>query len=910
MKEHWVVAARRGIHEIALVLVALGWAGGGQAAERVSEVSRPSALRLHGTLPGERVVEVSTGDEVPSGRLRATGRPAPRSRDGAARRDSLLETEPVAHPHDLSDAEPSTMAFTITPRPPLHRLLPLGGRNASIASHRAGFATRYPHDDGPMFDAYNGTDETFPLWGLAAGGPPPGAPAAVWVGGDFDSKLTADPCGTPGDCWVAPPVDNTYRGWRTQGYDSAPCNCPVDVQRAYYSANRGVLSFDLSSVPDNAVVTDVRFVGRVVKAFGSSERIRMARLDVDRSAGLENVPGIGFTFPFDDAVDGTVYVNDWPVGGFGVGESAEVSLGARAVADVQAALADNWFGLGLSSLGGETSTSSFWFGAFGGSGSSFPPELVVDYHHEVPGQPIPQDGPFNEALPDGAAGCPPLLAWQVPREADGNALHFVVQLSDTVPVDFVEDFHDADGIDLALTSSPSMVQVAGHDLIDASGLLIGRDEPGVRRAPEDLLFMSVPQPYGGGFNVGWRFGRPYVSHLASDTWDAGGFSPDGLGDGLAGQAFMEWSSLDPITPLTTACATNLGYAANVVGIGGFLPAGVTQSFEVAVDLDDVPDDGYQVVASVTDAADQFFTEFDPPLENVVSVGLFYTASSDTFAHLSDLQVFDVDIQDPAFEQVVTSSTVVDGGHPTHSIDHVRLEVVDEQPAGTAIRYEVSNDDGASWVSATPGADVVFPAAGSRLRWRAFLSTTSRSSTPVLRSVRLSNLLPGWPRESAVSTAGFEENVTTGGMGHVDLGLGGAPDPGAEVRVARLRPAGLTMGTYYWRVAAVSPDGSGDLGPWSPAWSFRVLDPPGPVPPDVGNALRARLLSRTQVEVDLSLAPFGMDLHFHLYRSTNPASLTDRIVDLPGPVVVDENAVGRLLFYKARLANPCDTESAN
>jgi len=223
-----------------------------------------------------------------------------------------------------------------------------------IFSHYAGFATNYPHTDG-VYGYYTNADEKMPLWGLASGAPYPGVENSVWIGGDFDNKYTSAPCGTPSDCYVPPPVDGMYRGWRSQGYPTGPCNCPVDYQRAYFSANRGVAMFDLSYIPDHSTVQSVTVEGTVSKQFGSGELLNISQIEADRYEGLENVAGTGFKFAYDDASDGHLYAVSWDVSPYAVGNPASRILNATAVTDTQAALAGNWLGLGLVSGAGETS---------------------------------------------------------------------------------------------------------------------------------------------------------------------------------------------------------------------------------------------------------------------------------------------------------------------------------------------------------------------------------------------------------------------------------------------------------------------------------------------------------------------------------------------------------------------------
>ncbi len=62
---------------------------------------------------------------------------------------------------------------------------------------------------------------------------------------------------------------------------------------------------------------------------------------------------------------------------------------------------------------------------------------------------------------------------------------------------------------------------------------------------------------------------------------------------------------------------------------------------------------------------------------------------------------------------------------------------DYTPSGTNVEYEITNDGGTTWRSATVGSTTVFTSAGSQLAWRAWLNSTNTSTVPVLDEVQLS-----------------------------------------------------------------------------------------------------------------------------------------------------------------------------
>jgi hypothetical protein len=55
---------------------------------------------------------------------------------------------------------------------------------------------------------------------------------------------------------------------------------------------------------------------------------------------------------------------------------------------------------------------------------------------------------------------------------------------------------------------------------------------------------------------------------------------------------------------------------------------------------------------------------------------------------------------------------------------------------TAVDYQLSNDGGATWRRAYPGSEVIFPAPGSDLRWRASLSSLTPVASPRLDHIQV------------------------------------------------------------------------------------------------------------------------------------------------------------------------------
>jgi len=859
-----------------------------QAAEPSAGEAGPGPLKVNRARPGAPVVPAGRGTE------RTPSSAVLRLAEGPPRRPQATCPETLG-PVRLGQNRPQA------PPTPQAR----GRAVLAIPSHYAGFVTNYPHNDGNSYNYYNSVNEKMPLWGVASGAPAPGVENAMWIGGDYDEYIL-DECPGGGGCYVPPPVDGVYRGWRTQGDMTAPCSCPTVIQRCYFSANRGVTMFDLSSIPDRATVNSVVLEGVVAKQFGTGERINVSQMDADRAVGLENLPGTGFQFTYDDASAGHLFATNWIVSGYAVGNPVSVALNATARADVQAALGRNWFGLGLVSGAGETYTTAYYFGALAGSSSDDPPHLAVDYSYVVPGLPQPVDVPAREVTGDGELTCAPALAWDIPDEAGGRPLHFRVSLSDTVPVHLEEDFTSSSRIDWGQTDYFGMVKTASHALYDEAGGSLGTDPPQVRLDPLELLYGGSSYPYARNYNVGWRYSRPFVSHFASDTWTAEDYTPDGLGDAMAGFPYMEWASYNSISYPNTFCGTRLGYPANVTALGGYLPSGVTESFEVRFEYDWDPGVWYSA-GTLNDVTGSFTATVDPPAEGVTGVALLFTASSDGFAYLSDLQVFDGDIYDTSTAQTVTSQVVASSDNPAHVLRHARLTAVDEQAAGTAIAYEMSNDDGSTWYAVASGSDFVFPTDGNRLRWRAVLSTSSRSLSPRIYSLSITNLFGSAPVDSAADRARFEENASLGGT-FQPLAAAGAPEHGSVWYQTRYRPLGLADGTWYWRTDAYAPTGTTDSGPASPVWSFTLDTDGSDLPASLGDVLRASRITSTSLALDWSLASPGPGTHYHVRRGEEASDLGTLLAHADSTTYEDASATAPLLFYSIVAADDCDRES--
>lgn len=113
-----------------------------------------------------------------------------------------------------------------------------------------------------------------------------------------------------------------------------------------------------------------------------------------------------------------------------------------------------------------------------------------------------------------------------------------------------------------------------------------------------------------------------------------------------------------------------------------------------------------------------------PGQDLVLKAMFSSANpAAAVAQLLDYTLQTRDYNGPA----TFTSTASDIGH---DVTELQLDVNANTAAGTGIAYELSNDGGATWVAATPGAVTSFTTAGSQIAMRATL-TGSNTATPEL-----------------------------------------------------------------------------------------------------------------------------------------------------------------------------------
>ena len=143
------------------------------------------------------------------------------------------------------------------------------------------------------------------------------------------------------------------------------------------------------------------------------------------------------------------------------------------------------------------------------------------------------------------------------------------------------------------------------------------------------------------------------------------------------------------------------------------PAGTAISYEVSTD-------GGSTWQAITSGANQAVT---------AGTDLLFRALLET----SDPNVTPV-LHDYSFSTNVNQSgkqlvtTVTNTTEPTR---YLRLGVTEDMPAGTGIAYELSNDGGSTWVTATPGSVVDMGSYGTELMMRATFSSTNGQAPKLL-----------------------------------------------------------------------------------------------------------------------------------------------------------------------------------
>jgi hypothetical protein len=137
---------------------------------------------------------------------------------------------------------------------------------------------------------------------------------------------------------------------------------------------------------------------------------------------------------------------------------------------------------------------------------------------------------------------------------------------------------------------------------------------------------------------------------------------------------------------------------------------------------------------------------------------------------------------------------------TGNIDQVLLSSSQLTPANTGVRYYLSNNGGSQWFLARPGMPLLFPTAGSDLRWRAELHSLSPVHSPEVQELALALVaLPHYSIGGTVSGLAAGNSVVLQNNGGDDLALG------ADAAFSFDTP--LTDGSTYAVTVLTQPAGS-------------------------------------------------------------------------------------------------------
>ncbi len=180
---------------------------------------------------------------------------------------------------------------------------------------------------------------------------------------------------------------------------------------------RGFVEWDISSIPDDATITDVVFKYHGEENHASSLTY-IYQMGIQPSIQINHFdPDVGGNDEiWTDAADGTAYLSDSPTFPE-VGENKEIDLGSSAVSDLQSNLTTNWFAIGLKNDEGTAGQKDSIFSSRYGTVNP-PPTLYVTF---TPGQDTtPPASITNLSALTGDVGGQVKLSWTAPGD-DGTS---------------------------------------------------------------------------------------------------------------------------------------------------------------------------------------------------------------------------------------------------------------------------------------------------------------------------------------------------------------------------------------------------------------------------------------------------------------------------------------------------------
>ena len=192
---------------------------------------------------------------------------------------------------------------------------------------------------------------------------------------------------------------------------------------------------------------------------------------------------------------------------------------------------------------------------------------------------------------------------------------------------------------------------------------------------------------------------------------------------------------------------------------------------------------------------------------------------------------------------IAQSSVIPTSSGSYSLLNAILTVNDTNPVDTTLTYYLSADNGNNWESITPGTKHDFAYSGSQLKWKAVLTTSNISVTPIIYdfSIDYTTVLDAPSLDTPIDgyiTDDYTPTFTWSGINgesnylfQLDTStiftspLLNLTLPSSSTSYTPSSP--LSIDTYYWRVAGI--DSEGDLGSFSTYRSIIIIqDTNGPV----------------------------------------------------------------------------------
>ncbi len=242
------------------------------------------------------------------------------------------------------------------------------------------------------------------------------------------------------------------------------------------------------------------------------------------------------------------------------------------------------------------------------------------------------------------------------------------------------------------------------------------------------------------------------------------------------------------------------------------------------------------------------------------------------------------------------------------IENATMHTSETIPSSTTILYYLSADNGINWESVTPGIKYDFVNTGYQLKWKAILTTSDISKSPVIHNLSIeyttklnepSLLTPtdGFITEDYTPT--FTWNSINGEANYLfqldtttsfSTPLLNITLPSSSTSYTPISP--LAVDTYYWRVAGI--DSEGDIGDFS---FYRTLyliqDVDAPTinhPSDVSYEQGATGYSITWTPADSNPNWYNITMNGFLTSHDDPWLGGDIVLNIDGLVLGTHTAI--------------------